>query len=194
MGPIEAKTDAKPPPITRKLAEFISDLEFSSVPTDLIEQLKILLLDYLGVSIYGAQHAESSEPFFTAINLLNDSSGKSTAITRGAVFQPQYAMMLNGAYAHTLDFDDTHLEGVVHPGVSVITAALTEAENSSASGKQLLTAIAAGYEVVCRLGTAIGSSGYAKGFHNTSTCGIFGAITAISSLRGLDADTVENAF
>ncbi|PMD29631.1 2-methylcitrate dehydratase PrpD [Hyaloscypha variabilis F] len=188
-----SKPHTSPPPITHNLAAFISTLEFSSIPARLIIDLKTLLLDHLGVALYGAQHTSSSAPFLAAINALN-SSGTSTVLTRGSSFQPQYAMLLNGAYAHSLDFDDTHLEGVVHPGATVITAALTVAETLQSSGKELLTAIAAGHEVVCRLGIAIGSSGYAKGFHNTSTCGIFGAIAAISKLRGLKAEVIENAF
>lgn len=94
-------------------------------------------------------------------------------------------MLLNSAYAHNLDFDDTHLEGVVHPSVTVITAALTVAEMLNSTGDELLTAIATGYEVVCRLSTAIGESGYRKGFHNSSNCEIFGSVAAVSSLKGL---------
>lgn len=194
MSSTSIKTDRAQPPITRRFAEFVSDLKFRAIPPPVIEHLKTLLLDNLGVTIYGAKYTESSDPFFTAIKALNGSCGRSTVVSKGSSFQPQYAMMLNGAYSHTLDFDDTHIEGVVHPGASVIAAALTEGESTKASGQQLLTAIAAGYEVVCRLGVAIGSSGFAKGFHNTSTCGIFGAIAAISSLRGLDADIIEMAF
>lgn len=182
-------------PVTKELADFVSGLTYESIPPHLIAHLKILLLDYTGVAVFGAKETKSSEPFYNAVHTINSvSSGTSSVFTRGCSFQPQYAILLNAAYAHTLDFDDTHLEGVVHPGVSVISPALTEAENLKASGKELLTAIAGGYEVVCRLGIALGSGGFARGFHNTSTCGIFGAIAAIANLRGLSSEVTEMAF
>jgi 2-methylcitrate dehydratase PrpD len=184
-----------PEPVTKAIASFAASLTYDSIPPALISHLKVLILDYIGVSLFGSTKTESSEPFYAAIRSLNStSSGKSTVFSHGSTFQPQYAMLLNGAYGHTLDFDDTHLGGVVHPGVTVISAALTEAETLNSSGEQLLTAIAAGYEVICRLGVALGSGGFAKGYHNTSTCGIFGAIAVIANLRGLSAEMTEMAF
>ena len=94
-------------------------------------------------------------------------------MTKGNGFLPQYASCLNAAYAHTLDFDDTFAAGALHPGVSVISAALAEAELLGADGKTLLTGLAAGYEVVCRISRALGAGAYERGFHNTGTAGIF---------------------
>jgi 2-methylcitrate dehydratase PrpD len=180
-------------PITKLLAGFATSLRFESIPTTLVAHLKILTLDYICVAVYGARKAGSSDPFYKAIETLSG-PGTSTVFTRGSSFQPQYAILLNAAYSHTLDFDNTYLRGIVHPGASVISAALVEGERLGATGTQLITAVAAGYELVCRLALALGNGGYAKGFHNTCTTGIFGAIAAIGSLRGLDRENIIEAF
>jgi len=78
-------------------------------------------------------------------------TGQNTVYPEGMSFTPQYAALLNGAFAHTFDFDDTMAEAVLHPGAAIIPAALAEAESSGATGKRLLLALAVGYEVACRL-------------------------------------------
>jgi 2-methylcitrate dehydratase PrpD len=102
--------------------------------------------------------------------------------------------MLNAAFGHTLDFDDTFAAGALHPGASVISAALAEAEASGADGKRLLTGLAAGYETICRISRALGPGSYDRGFHNTGTAGIFGAVAAIMKIRGADSAAIESAF
>jgi 2-methylcitrate dehydratase PrpD len=197
--------DDELPEVTRSLASFVAETTFAQIPEEVKQWLKSLLLDYIGVASFGAARAESSQPFFTAIKALypevsvsssqdHDPPKASTVFGRGSKWPPQAAALLNGAYAHSLDFDDTHMGAVVHPGVTVISAALAEGEQQAADGAQLLTALAVGYEVVCRLGLGLWAGGFERGFHNTSTAGIFGAIAVISNLRGLDAAAVETAF
>jgi 2-methylcitrate dehydratase PrpD len=182
---------------TEIFSSFTADSTFDTIPVSLVNWLKILLVDYAGVAIAGAKNGESSKPFHEAVLALYASDGskcKSTVITRGANYMPQYAALLNAAYAHTLDFDDTFMEGILHPGVTVISAALVEAERLNCDGEALLTAVAVGYEVVCRLGIALGAGGFDNGFHNTATAGVFGAIVAIAKLRGVSAATIASAM
>jgi 2-methylcitrate dehydratase PrpD len=113
----------------------------------------------------------------------------------GKKFPAPYAAMLNAALAHTLDFDDTHIGGVIHPGAAVVATAFAEAEGKShIQFDEVLQAIALGYEIVVRVGAGLGPGGYERGFHNTGTAGIFGAIAALCKLRNLNANTIENAF
>ncbi|KAL1965981.1 hypothetical protein VTN77DRAFT_4921 [Rasamsonia byssochlamydoides] len=193
--------DDELPHITRSLASFVADTTSVQIPDDVKRWLKLLLLDYIGVTAYAAARAESSEPFFNAVKALYPEVGNvhhplksSTVFGRGSTWPPQAAALLNGAFGHSLDFDDTHMGAVVHPGVTVISAALAEGEQRAADGAKFLTALAVGYEVVCRLGLGLRTGGFERGFHNTSTAGIFGAIAAIAKLRDLDAATVEGAF
>src|ERR671910_2657260 len=92
-----------------------------------------------------------------------------------ARYTPAGAALLNGALAHSLDFDDTHASATLHPGAPVIPAALAAAEMAGADGRTVLSAIVAGYEVTCRLALALpGGDHYDRGYHPTATCGAFG--------------------
>ncbi|KAK6428276.1 hypothetical protein LTR95_015584, partial [Oleoguttula sp. CCFEE 5521] len=183
-------------PVTKLLAEFIHSLQYAALDKTCIAKLKELLLDFIGVASAATVVADSSVPFHNGVMaLMGKESGQCTALTKGSVFAPRYAALLNGAFGHTLDFDDTYAPGALHPGVSVISAALAQGEASSGASSELLfTALAAGYEVVCRVAVALGGGSYERGFHNTATAGIFGAIAAIAKLKGLTAATIENAF
>ena len=182
--------------VTKSCAEFVHSLDFRALDKTCIAKLKELVLDYIGVASGAAVFADSSLPFYNGVvALVGPESGKCTAFTKGSVFAPQYAALLNGAFGHTLDFDDTYAPGALHPGVSVISAALAQAEaDPSVTPAHFLTALAAGYEIVCRVAVALGGGSYARGFHNTATAGIFGAIAAISKLKNLETLTIENAF
>ena len=92
---------------------------------------------------------------------------------------------LASGLAHILEIDDLHNDSVTHPGCVVIPLAWHLAEQQAASGREFLTAVLHGYEAVTRVGMAVGPAHY-KVWHNTSTCGPFGAAMAASTLLGLD--------
>jgi 2-methylcitrate dehydratase PrpD len=104
------------------------------------------------------------------------------------------AALVNGAAGHALDYDDTHLTMGGHSTVPVFPAALALAEELDCSGAELLAAFVAGVEVEARLGAGIGPSHYAKGWHATSTIGIFGATAAAARLLDLDAEQFGRAI
>lgn len=176
---------------TEALARFVEVTSFVDLPEQAVTVLRGCFLDYLGNSSFASVQGESSPAIRAAIARLDAADGPATAIGEGRGYSWQYAALLNGAYAHTLDFDDTN-QG--HPGAPVISAALTEAERVDASGTAFLEALAVGYEVYCRVGGAIGIAGYDRGFHITAIAGIFGAVAAVSKLRGLDRAIIGNAF
>jgi 2-methylcitrate dehydratase PrpD len=112
-----------------------------------------------------------------------------------ARYTPAGAAFLNGAMAHSLDFDDTHAAGSLHPGAPVIPAALAAAEMAGADGATVIAAIIAGYEVTCRLALALPAGAhYDRGFHPTATCGAFGAAAAAARVFGLTPAQVEDAL
>ena len=103
--------------------------------------------------------------------------------------------LLNGIFGHSLDFDDTHADSSLHPSAPVVPAALAAAEIVGSSGKDLLAAIVAGFEVCCRLGNALDpTSHYARGFHPSATAGTFGAAAAAAKIFGLDRHQIASAF
>ena len=105
------------------------------------------------------------------------------------------AALVNGALAHSLDFDDIHARGSIHASAPIVPAALAAAEEAGASGDRAIAAIVAGYEIQIRLSLALGPSDhYERGFHPTATCGAFGAAAAVANIMGLNAARIESAF
>jgi 2-methylcitrate dehydratase PrpD len=121
--------------------------------------------------------------------------GSCKAIGVGDV-RPETAAFVNGAFGNVLEMDDIHRTSVLHPGPVVIPAALAAAQSTGAETRDFLDALIRGYEVVVRIGASVGLGHY-KFFHNTATCGPFGAAAAAGSVLGLDdgqlADALGNA-
>jgi 2-methylcitrate dehydratase PrpD len=101
---------------------------------------------------------------------------------------------LNAAAANVHDFCDTHLATVIHPTAPVAPALLALAELRAVSGPDLLLAFILGNEVQGRIGLAISPHHYDKGWHITSTCGVFGAAAGSGKLLGLDAHQLVSAL
>ena len=182
--------------IATEYAEYVTGVEYEEVPEDVIDYAKKLTLDAIGISIGALSRAESSDSFVEGVDSLADGGG-ATVFATGEAIEPEYAALLNGALVHSLDYDDTHRAASHHPGAAVIPAAVATAEtvDRDVSGKELLAAIVAGYEVNCRLGQAINpESHYDRGFHGTATCGTFAATAAAGKISGLDSDELTNAF
>ena len=104
------------------------------------------------------------------------------------------AAFVNAVGANLLDFDDTHPETIIHPTAPVAPAVLAVAEQRGSSGLDVLQAFALGGEVECRLGMAVSPGHYARGWHITATCGVFGAAAAAAKLLGLDAAQTAHAL
>ncbi|KAK5633302.1 hypothetical protein RRF57_009016 [Xylaria bambusicola] len=180
--------------ITEEICKFVVESKYEHLDEKLLDQLKDYLTDNIGISAGAAAICDSTEPFLRAVIALGGKTGQSTVFTKGNVFSLQYAGLLNAALAHSFDFDDTHASSILHPGATTIPAALAQAEALNSDGKTLLLGIAVGYEITCRIGRAYNYGGYTRGFHNTTTAGIFGAVAAISKIKGLSLDQVKNAF
>ncbi|KAF6838243.1 hypothetical protein CPLU01_02604 [Colletotrichum plurivorum] len=180
---------------TQKFCDFIVGAKFQDIPDQAIAKLLDLIVDHIGVGAGGGAQSESSAYILKAIDAFSAGAvGESTVYGKEKTYPKHIAALLNGAFAHSFDFDDTLAVGIIHPGASVIPAALAQAEASNAAGHLLLTALAVGYEVTCRLGCALSAGGYPRGFHNTATAGIFGAVAAIGKIKGLTAAQLYDAF
>jgi 2-methylcitrate dehydratase PrpD len=103
------------------------------------------------------------------------------------------AALVNGALSHIVEMDDLDRRSVLHPGAVVIPAALAVAERQRAARQEFLLAVIAGYEIAIRIGEAVGKQHYYY-FHNTATCGAFGAAAAAGFLMGLDTEAMTWAL
>ena len=181
---------------TETLAGYVADLRFEDIPPEVLERAKVLTLDFLGSAIRARREAESTPSLLKMLEALAlDTKGESTVFGDTKTWTPAVAALLNGALGHSLDFDDTHADSSLHPSAPVVPAAFAVGEMVGASGREVLTAIVAGYEVCCRLGNALDpTSHYARGFHPTATAGTYGAAAAAGKLFGLSREQIVAAF
>src|SRR6201991_2826894 len=181
---------------TATLAGYVADLKFAEIPPEVLERAKVLTLDFLGSAIRARSEAESTPSLLGMLEALKlDAKGEATVFGDNKTWTPAVAALLNGALGHSLDFDDTHADSSLHPSAPVVPAAFAVGEMVGASGRDVLTAIVAGYEVCCRLGNALDpTSHYARGFHPTATAGTYGAAAAAGKLFGLSKEQIIAAF
>jgi len=181
--------------ITADLATFTADIRLDRLPPDVVKRARFLVLDLVGNIVRARHDAESTPSMLAAVRALGLAAGNAGVFGDAARYTPAGAAFLNGALAHSLDFDDTHAAGSLHPGAPVIPAALAAGEMVGAAGADVLAAIVAGYEVTCRIALALpAGEHYDRGFHPSATCGAFGAAAAVARVFGLSAEQVEGAL
>ena len=178
----------------KKLAEFIARFPAERIAPEIDHIAKRLLLNELGVALYATK-----DP---AIGILMDmfayEGGKpmATIIGMGTRATLRQAALANGFLGHFEDYDDTHLDTVVHTASPICPAAFAAAEAIDTDGRTVLTAIVLGIEVACRLGRLIVPHfrEAAELWHITNTCGVFGAAVAASHILKLTPDQIEHAL
>jgi 2-methylcitrate dehydratase PrpD len=181
--------------VTAELSAFCANIRLEKLPPEVVNRARFLVLDLVGNIVRARHDAESTDSFVNTVRAMGMANGNFGVFGDSARYTPAGAAFLNGALAHSLDFDDTHAAGSLHPGAPVIPAALAAGEMVGASGADVLAGIIAGYEVTCRVALALPAGDhYNRGFHPTATCGAFGAAAAAARVFGLDADGVAGAM
>ncbi|WP_422000193.1 MmgE/PrpD family protein [Reyranella sp.] len=173
------------PGVTESLATFVADTRWDDLPEQARHAGKRALLNFFAVALAGCR----TEPVELALATLAAFSGgrPATVVGRAERIDALSAAFLNAAGANVFDYCDTHLPTVVHPTAPLAPALLALAELRPVSGRELLLAFALGFEIECRIGLAVSPGHYPKGWHITSTCGVFGAAAGAGKLLGLDA-------
>ncbi len=178
--------------LRNRLAVFVHETEFSSLPEQVVNQAKFCLLDLVGVAIAGSLQPTSllaREVFGT-----HAPPPEATLWTTEQKVSAATAAFLNAVQGHAIDMDDGHRYANGHPGVVTIPAALALAEYLGTGGRELVAAIVIGYEVFIRLGRAANPDLLQRGFHTTATIGTFAATAAAAKLLQLTVPQIENAF
>jgi 2-methylcitrate dehydratase PrpD len=172
------------PGVTQTLARAIVATRWEDIPSPVRHQAKRSLMNFFAVALAGCR----TGPVEIALRSLAEFSGgkQATVVGRAERIDALSAAFLNAAGANVYDFCDTHLRTVIHPTAPVAPALLALAELRRVSGPDLLLAFILGNEIQARIGLAISPSHYSKGWHITSTCGVFGAASGAGKLLGLD--------
>jgi 2-methylcitrate dehydratase PrpD len=190
----------KPPLLadaTRDLARFGAALRYEDVPGAVIARIKLSLLDSLGCCLFGA-----TLPWTRKVAELADAEAAApvaTLIGLGRKTSPALAALVNGTSGHAFELDDIHKESIVHAGSIATPVAMGLAESRSKAGKKIagrevLTAMVAGYEIGHRVGNAATMSLFFRGFHPQGTSGAFVAAATAARMLGLDAQRFQHAL
>lgn len=162
------------------------------LPQRLTDQVKVLLLDFIRATVLG-----SSTDWAGAVRQLVrrlGSQGKSTIFMSGEKTDPPRAALVNGTSAGCLEWDDTHVGAMLHPGAVVFPPILALGEEVGATGPQLIAAVIAGYETMIRIGLSIQPSHFHRGFQSTATCGVFGSAVASAKILGMTGEKIAETL
>lgn len=176
------------------LAQNIVDIRYEDLPAQVTEVTKKTILDTIGVILAASTLGECGVK--EIIELVKEGGGKEESIILGfgGKVPSWMAAFANGAMVHQLDYDDSYDLGNLHSGAATVTAALAIAERQgNITGKEFVTAVALGSDVVCRLGLPLNKSFSEYGW-TTGTLGKYGAVSAAGKLLGLDKSQMVSAF
>ena len=180
---------------TRAMAEFVAALRYEDLPDTVVRQACDIILDAVGCAL--SAYAEDADKARIAgqIAALYPAAGAGAGIigTAGCTAQPAFAALGNGILINAADNDDTHKRALLHTGSVVVPVVLGLGQAHGLSGKQVILALVAGYEVAVRVGMAVMPTHY-RFWHSTATNGTFGAAASAAKALGLDADGVQRAL
>lgn len=171
---------------TQTISAFAATTAWDDIPVDVRHEAKRSMLNYFATAIAGSGETAVDK----SLAVLSPFSGPAAC---GIIGRPErvdlpLAAYINGMSANIFDFDDTHQATVIHPTAPIAPALFAHAETELCEGKSLLRAFVLGGEIECRIGNAVSPYHYARGWHITSTCGVFGSTTGIGSLIGLNEE------
>jgi aconitate decarboxylase len=178
---------------TRAIAEFVSGLTYERIPGEVRERIKLLILDSLGCAIYGAnlEWCRILRGTLEALDATRTTSIWGTA----ARLSSDHAALVNGTQVQGFELDDVHRKAVLHVGAVTLPALIAVAEShTQLSGRDLLTAAVAGYEIGPRVGLCMGQEHIGQGWHSGATVGIFSAAAGAARGLGLNAEKTVHAL
>ena len=176
--------------IAETLAQFVHQLRFEDIPAHVRERAKDLMLDATGIA-FASTKFEFADKALAGLSFFG--KGERTVIGMPAKLALRDAAVMNGVLIHGLDYDDTHLEGVVHASASCFSCALGMAAEVNASGRDLITAYIAGLEAIARIGMVAKGGLHLNGLHPTGTIAAFASALIAGKLMGLDAEQLVMA-
>ena len=178
---------------SQQLAEFATGLTFEKIPPEVIERAKTCIIDTVAAATFGAGLPWSKIVIGYAER--NSAPGNSLILGTKLKVRAPFASLANGALAHAFEMDCLCLPSAnVHPGASLTAPGLAVSQGRKRSGKQLLTAFVAGYEVMYRIGDAARGSSEKLGFHGPGLTGVFGGAVVVGKLFELEAPALANAL
>lgn len=174
--------------LTRDLGAFVAQLKYEQIPQAALDVIHMGFADCVGVMLAGRDEPPTS----ILTQVLSPVAGPANLVFTQKTAQAPEAAWINGVAAHALDFDDVAIKG--HPSTVLVPAIIAEAQALGSSGKDMMVAYAAGYEVWADLARREPEHYHSKGWHPTGILGAIGAAAACASLHKLDAEQCATAI
>ncbi len=185
-------TDIRPDmAIADRLAAFATGLRHDEIPAEVRTRAVHHMLDAAGIALASTQYP-FAEPVLRGLRALGD-TGEVPVLGYPDRLGPRDAATMNGYLCHGLDYDDTHVAGIIHATASVLPATLSAAAMTGASGRDMVTAYVVGMETATRIGMCAKGAFHQVGFHPTGIVGIFGCTLAAGRLLGLSPEQLAHA-
>jgi 2-methylcitrate dehydratase PrpD len=182
-------------PLSSELAAWAARVRFEDLPADVVEATKLRVMDVIGLSLAGAETPFGKSTRDAAVAM--SPPGPCRILGFGDPVGVTAAAFANGALSQALEYDDTHNESIVHMSSPAVAAALALSEftavNERVTGRDLITAVALGNEISCRVGSVSSGELHKRGFHPTGLFATFGAAYLAAKLLGLDAEAMARA-
>lgn len=177
--------------LSQIISDYTANLQYEDLPEDVVAMAKIAIMDWLGSVVGGSLEP----PARMTAKVVREEGGlpQATVIGFDEKTSVSRAALVNGASCHILELDDLHKSSIMHPAAPIISAAVAMAEKEDAGGKDLITAVVAGFETGIRIAEAITPSHY-HFWHTTGTCGTFGAAMAAAKVAKLEPEEMVNAL
>ncbi|HYG91278.1 MAG TPA: MmgE/PrpD family protein [Azospirillum sp.] len=177
--------------IAETLAAFVTDTPDHAIPEAVRTRAPHHMLDAIGIALASTRYDFAHKTLTALRGLAGD--GPVPVIGMPARLPARDAATVNGLLCHGLDFDDTHIGGVIHPTSSVLPAVLSAAAMTGADGRAVVSAYVLGVEVAARLGAVARGGFHQVGFHPTGMIGVFGCALAAGRLLGLTRGQLAHA-
>jgi 2-methylcitrate dehydratase PrpD len=197
LGKSDVDTDVSTPAepdsgatIAAHLGRWAADVSMDDIPGAVVDRALLHILDCVGLA-YAASNYDFAKRALAAVSEFG--VGSTPVIGHSLRLSPRDAALLNGILVHGLDYDDTHLAGVIHASASALPTALSVASHRHLPGKDLVLGYLIALEVSSRVGAAANSGLHAHGFHPTGVVGAFGSAVAAARLGGLNAQGIATA-
>lgn len=175
------------------LAEFVSLTRFDRLPFGVIHEVKRRVLDVVGIAL-SASRTDTGSIIQNYVRA-QKRDGQAVLWGAGDTVSPTMAALANGTMIFHMELDDVHLTSHTHPGVTTIIPSLAVADDLGVSGRDVITAVAVGYDVQARIGNAVSPSIYLdRPFLPAATLGTFGAAGAVAKLLGLGSKETLSAL
>ena len=180
------------PPLALILAERALSVKTQSLSPEIIASAKIAMSDTIGVTLLGA--SSDTAEIARQATAITEQEGTATILGTTLRANQLDAAFANAVAGHAFDYDDfTELFGG-HPSVPILPGLLAVGETTGATGIELIRAYIIGVELETRLALGVHFQHYEKGWHPTSTLGVFGAAAGCAYLLNLDTTQTAQAI